>query len=45
MAQLGLRFEDLKLIDMGFVFDMMVEAGNDHCEYNTVAQQSDFDSF
>jgi len=43
--QLGLSFADLERLDYGFVIDMMIEAGNDGCEYDEIATQEDFDTF
>lgn len=53
MVQLGLRIEDLDLLDTGVIFDMMNEAGNDSFyadkknRKSTVrkATQEDFDKF
>lgn len=36
---------DLELLDVGMVYDMLVEHGNDDAEYDTVATQADFDRF
>ena len=36
---------DLDLLDVGMVFDMMVESSNDSCEYKELAPQEDFDNF
>lgn len=44
-AQLGLSMADLSLLDVGTVLDMAVEAGNDQCDYDQVAEQADFDRF
>lgn len=44
-VQLGLALEDLDGLEYGAVIDMMIEAGNDECEYNDVATQEDFDRF
>lgn len=43
--QIGLRVEDLDLIDEGLAIDMMIESGNDSVEYDYVATQDDFDKF
>lgn len=43
--QIGLRVEDLDLIDEGLAIDMMIESGNDDVEYDYVATQDDFDKF
>lgn len=44
-AQLGLSMSDLDYIDMGMVFDMIIESGNDSEEYDVIATQADFDRF
>lgn len=36
---------DLDYLDMGMVFDMIIESGNDSEEYDMVATQADFDRF
>ena len=41
--QLGLSLSELDELDEGFVFDMIVEAANDHETYKKVATQADFD--
>lgn len=43
--QLGLRMDDLAVLDYGTVIDMMTEAENDKADYNTLATQDDFDRF
>lgn len=43
--QIGLRIEDLDLIDEGLVIDMMIESGNDREHYDLKATQEDFDKF
>lgn len=43
--QLGLSVSDLKLLTIGFVLDMMTEAGNDDFEYKQLATQDDYDNF
>jgi hypothetical protein len=43
--ELGLHVEDLDSLEYGVVLDMMTEASNDDCEYNTIATQEDFDRF
>lgn len=42
---MGLRLTDLDLLDMGTVFDMFTERGNDREEYDQIAGQEDFDAF
>lgn len=44
-AQLGIPMRDLELLTIGMVTDMMIEAGNDECEYNQLPAQEDFDRF
>lgn len=44
-AQMGIPMEDLELLTVGMVTDMMIEAGNDQCEYAQLATQEDFDRF
>ena len=44
-VQMGLSLDDLDGLEWGTVFDMMVESGNDDCDYKTVATQEDFDRF
>jgi hypothetical protein len=43
--QVGLTLSDLDNIDYGQVMDMVIESGNDSCEYKQVATQEDFDRF
>jgi hypothetical protein len=42
---MGISFRDLALIDVGMVFDMMTESGNDSCKYPFKASQADMDNF
>lgn len=42
-AQIGLSMDDLEQIDIGFMFDLMIEAGNDHYEYPYAPTQKDID--
>lgn len=44
-VQMGLKISELDLLDYGTVMDMILESGNDSCDYNTLATQDDFDSF
>ena len=44
-VQLGLPMSDLDLLDVGMVYDMMIEQGNDAEEWDRKATQADFDSF
>jgi len=43
--QIGLRMSDLEQLNYGDVLDMMIEHGNDNCEYQQLATQADFDRF
>lgn len=43
--QIGLRLSDLDNIDYGQVMDLLIEGGNDSCNYKIVATQDDFDTF
>ena len=36
---------DLELLDVGMVFDLIIEQGNDGEEYPRIATQADFDNF
>ena len=40
-AQLGIPIRDLELLTI----DMLIEAGNDDCEYDRLPTQADFDGF
>ena len=42
---MGLHLSDLDALDLGFVLDMMTEAGNDNYQYRQIPTQSDFDRF
>lgn len=44
-TQVGLSISDLDLLDMGMVFDILIESANDSEEYDKIATQSDFDRF
>lgn len=44
-SQLGLRFQELKMMTIGMVIDMLIEQANDHCDYDVLATQADFDAF
>jgi len=37
--------EDLAKLDTGMVMDIITESGNDHEEYQELANQNDFDRF
>lgn len=45
VKQLGLAFSELEMITAGDVYDMIIEQGNDECEYPYKATQKDFDRF
>ena len=44
-VELGLNMRDLEDLDVGMVYDMMIEKANDSAEYDTIATQADFDRF
>ena len=44
-AQMGLSMADLDLLDIGMVYDMLIEQENDSAEYDIIATQADFDKF
>ena len=44
-SELRLSQEDLDAMTMGMVFDMLIEQGNDHEQYNIKATQSDIYGF
>ena len=43
--QIGLHMADLEQLDQGDVMDILIESGNDNCEYRQIATQDDFDRF
>lgn len=43
--QMGIRFPDLFDLEVGEVYDMMVESINDRAEYNKLATQDDMNNF
>lgn len=43
--QTGLKLADLDVLDVGMVYDILTEAGNDHYKYNQLATQEDYDRF
>ena len=43
--QIGLRLSDLDELDMGMVYDLITEKGNDSYNYAEIAGQADFDAF
>lgn len=42
--QMGFSLRELFDLDYGEVCDLMIEAANDHEQYDYLAQQSDFDN-
>lgn len=44
-SQVGLSMSDLDLLDVGMVYDILVEHGNDNAEWDIIATQADFDKF
>lgn len=44
-AELGLHTDDLAGMDMGMVYDMAIERGNDEEKYPYKATQEDIDAF
>lgn len=44
-VELGLSMKDLEDLDVGMVYDIMIEKANDSAEYDQVATQADFDKF
>jgi len=43
--EVGLTVPDLDFLEYGEVTDIIVERGNDGCEYRQIATQEDFDKF
>ena len=43
--EVGLRLEDLHLLDYGTVIDILTERGNDKEDWDYIATQEDFDRF
>jgi len=41
--QIGLTLNELNDLEIGFVYDLMIESGNDEYKYPEVADQSDID--
>lgn len=41
--QIGLSIAELEEIEIGFVYDLVIENGNDNCEYDKKATQGDID--
>lgn len=43
--QLGLSLFEMDELEEGMIIDMIIESGNDQCEYQEIASQEDFDKF
>lgn len=43
--QLGLSLFEMDELEEGMIIDMIIESGNDQCEYREIASQEDFDKF
>lgn len=43
--QMGLTLKEMDELEEGFINDMIIESGNDNCEYREIATQKDFDDF
>ena len=41
--QIGLTLTELEDLEIGFVFDLMIESGNDYYKYPELAEQGDID--
>ena len=37
--------EDLDKLDVGMIYDMMIESNNDECEYDYIATKEDMKNF
>lgn len=44
-VELGLSMKDLDVLDVGMIYDMFIEKGNDNEEYAQVATQEDMNKF
>lgn len=44
-TEIGLSLADLELLDIGMVYDMFTEHGNDSYEWKQLATQRDMDNF
>ena len=44
-SQIGLSMEDLDLLDVGMIYEMMIESNNDDCEYDYIATKEDMKNF
>lgn len=43
--QLGLSLFEMDELEEGMILDMIIESGNDQCDYQELASQEDFDKF
>ncbi len=43
--QLGLSLFEMDELEEGMIIDMIIESGNDQCDYQELASQEDFDKF
>lgn len=43
--QLGLSIFEMDELEEGMIIDMIIESGNDQCDYQELASQEDFDKF
>ena len=43
--QAGLTLSDIDYVEYGELTDIIIEQSNDHCDYNELATQADFDKF
>lgn len=43
--QAGLTLADIDYVEYGELTDIIIEQANDHCDYNELATQADFDKF
>lgn len=43
--EVGLTLPDLDFLEYGEATDVIIEKGNDDCEYRQIATQADFDKF
>lgn len=44
-TQNNIPMSDLDLLDVGMVFDILIESANDNEEYNKIATQEDIDRY
>lgn len=43
--QVGISMQDLDLLDIGMIYDIIIERSNDDCEWYDLPTQEDFDKF